>query len=257
MAKRKTPYTKEERFVALDMLAACHNDLDRAAKLAKVDVKALIHWAGGGDEIGSTGDITPPLQLDGRPYPSVELMDPFPNLFVPAPEVTDWIRKTFVATDGALHNPDHGHLAGANVGVLWTNIPGRLRGRTAECPRGGSSWVAQRGQFQLWEWFGCIPDFLITLDAPGAAALDDPSFCALVEHECYHCAQAVDEFGVPRETPDGDPIWRMRPHDVEQFTRVGERYGARAAGLEEMLAALLRGPTVAEAKIEIACGTCR
>ena len=42
--------------------------------------------------------------------------------FVPAPEVWEWALATFVAREGALHNPEHAHLEFAHVGVLWTSI---------------------------------------------------------------------------------------------------------------------------------------
>ena len=53
------------------------------------------------------------------------------------------------------------------------------------------------------------------------------------------------------------PLWTSRPHDVEQFVSVVRMFGARAAGVEEMVEAANRPPMFSEAEIEIACGTCR
>ena len=121
----------------------------------------------------------------------------------------------------------------------------------------GSKWQTARDHFQLLKWFGQVPDFIITLDAPMWLTLDDASACALIEHELYHCSIKLDKEGNPRETPDGDLIFGIRGHDVEQFVAVVERYGAKASHVEKMIEAARRGPTIAQAQISIACGTCR
>jgi hypothetical protein len=76
--------------------------------------------------------------------------------------------------------------------------------------------AAGRAIEQMKDWFGCLPDFLVTVDVV-SGTFDDASFCALVEHELYHCAQATDAFGYPKFHRDsGDPIWGIRGHDVEE-----------------------------------------
>lgn len=111
----------------------------------------------------------------------------------------------------------------------------------------------------LGRWFGELPDFVITIQAHAAMQMDDASFCALVEHELYHCAQALNEYGEPRFRRDGRPIFSMRAHDVEEFVGIVERYGAGAASpnVALMAAAATRRPTVGLASIASACGTCR
>ena len=109
---------------------------------------------------------------------------------------------------------------------------------------------------QIQEWFGDVPDFLITFHAGAAASMDDPSFCALVEHELYHCAQKLDDYGMPKFSQDGSPSFCIRGHDVEEFVGVVARYGADAAGVSAMVDAANAGPTIGRASIAGVCGTC-
>lgn len=74
-------------------------------------------------------------------------------------------------------------------------------------------WQKARAQQQMVEWFGRVPDFLITLAADYCAECSDAEFCALVEHELYHIAQELDGFAFgpwaawPRR-PRGCATWR-------------------------------------------------
>jgi hypothetical protein len=199
-----------------------------------------------------------------RPRPPGELLglDTQPA-FIPAPEVWEWARASFVEQGGPLENPDHAHLAAATVGVVWTNIPNRRQMRgvvgMAESPQPTrSAWGAEAVYLlTLEEWFGEVPDFRITLDAGYSAQADDLSFCALVEHELYHCAQKQGEFG-PKFTKDGTPMFGIRGHDAEEFVGIVRRYGlaGAAGGVRELVAAAARPPEVGVARIAAACGTC-
>lgn len=197
-----------------------------------------------------------------RPFPPAELLEATPTRFIPSPEVEAWARSTFIAETAQLMNPDHAHLDSATIGFLWTNEPNERRGKMilGMCqlmPPSGDKWAAGRAISQIEEWFGDVPDFLITIYAPVAADMDDASFMALVEHELYHAAQATDKFGQPAFSKDtGLPVWAMRGHDVEQFVGVVRRYGADAAMVREMVAAANKGPEIAEARIAAACGNC-
>lgn len=183
--------------------------------------------------------------------------------FGPAPELTDWIFRTFILPGGALTNPEHGHLSHARLGALWATVPCVRRGvravGMAERPEArGHPWVAGRAEFQLEAWFGFVPDFLLTFDAVWWGEVSDATACALVEHELYHCGQARDRFGAPRFTKEGRPVFELRGHDVEEFVGVVRRYGAGAAAgrtAELVQAAALR-PEVAAADIAGACGLC-
>lgn len=201
-----------------------------------------------------------------RPYPPHDLatlsdLDML-DRFVPAPDLLDWIRETFLDEGSPLYNPEHAHLRDADLGVLWTNCDNSKQMRAvigqAELmpPMAMGKWQRARAIQQVEEWFDGMPDFLLTFSAPAAAGMDDASFCALVEHELYHCGTKLDEFGMPKFKQDGTPAFAMRGHDVEEFVGVVARYGAEAAGVSAMVDAAQHGPTIGRASIAGVCGTC-
>lgn len=200
-----------------------------------------------------------------RPRPPAHLVEKLrhPAGFEPAPELEHWARETFTAAGAQLENSEHRHLRLARVGFLWTNVANSRGGSgivgTAEIPSvKGGKWLRGRLEYQLCEWFGDVPDFLVTLDAVYARQVDDAGFCSLVEHELYHCGQARDKYGCPKFRKDGSPVFSMRPHDVEEFVGVVRRYGiAAAAGrTADLVLAANLPPSIAPAQIAAACGAC-
>lgn len=186
-------------------------------------------------------------------------------LFAPAADVTKWVRQTFIDPKSELFNEDHQHLQSAEIDILWTNCYYSRKMRpvagTAEIPKPHSAlsrWAKARHEQQLRAWFRRMPDFLITLYAPYCAEIDDAGWCALIEHELYHCAQALDEFGFPKFTKEGRPRWTMKGHDAEEFVGVVARYGvgAAAGGTGRLVEAARQEPLIARAQIAAACGTC-
>lgn len=196
-----------------------------------------------------------------RPLPPSDLPYTTPT-FVPDQDgLGEWAFSTFINEDAPLCNPDHEHLRSATIGWLWTSAPARNKGREIlgeakmiQPPQ--DRWGKAMSDFQIHEWFGHAPDFLITIAALHATEMDDASFCALIEHELYHCGQAFDAFGTPRFRRDGNPMYAMRGHDCEEFVGVVARYGAAAAGVEDLVIAANQKPTVGLASIAGACGTC-
>lgn len=185
-----------------------------------------------------------------------------PEVFVPAPAFAEWIKETFIGGSGPLANADHAHLLEARIGVLWTNAINIAKQRTilatAEIPQiQAGGWKRARFEWQLRQWFPEPIDFLLTFSGPECAVLDDRSFCALVEHELYHCAQAEDQFGSPKFRRDsGEPMFALRGHDVEEFTGVIRRYGATSADVRALVQAANARPLIDGASIDIACGVC-
>lgn len=201
-----------------------------------------------------------------RPLPPETLFDGMEGeQFIPAPEIIEWARATFIDEGATLENEEHAHLRAANIGALWTNVENAKRGRRvigmAEpgTPQGAMGrWSRARAEFQVMQWFGQLPDFIITLDAHWWMQASDAEACALIEHELYHCAQDRDEFGAPRFSKQtGRPVFAMRGHDIEEFVGVVRRYGASAAGVQAMVDAANVGPQIADVKIAQACGSCR
>lgn len=201
-----------------------------------------------------------------RPAPPEQLAD-LANMeaidrFEPAPELIDWISETFLNEASPLFNPEHAHLQQGRLGALWTNCDNSKQMRSvigqAELmpPMAMGKWQRARAIQQVEDWFDGMPDFLLTFSAPVAATMDDASFCALVEHELYHCGVKMDEFGMPKFKQDGTPAFTMRGHDVEEFVGVVARYGAEAAGVSALVDAARRGPLIGQASIAGVCGTC-
>lgn len=214
-----------------------------------------------GQEAGLTRPRPPGGLLDTR----YESEWPSHVHFVPAPDLVEWFTATFIAEGAPLENDEHAHLRFATISALWTNVANSRAGRgivgQAEMGKnvGGTSsgkWGKARATQQIEEWFGCVPDFILTFDAGYAASCEDAEFCALVEHELCHCGQEFDPFGAPRFTQSGMPAFGLRSHDVEEFVSIVRRYGADAAHVRAMIDASSQAPEVARASIAAACGNC-
>ncbi|MDF7627707.1 putative metallopeptidase [Erwiniaceae bacterium L1_55_4] len=197
-----------------------------------------------------------------RPCPPVEFVREFAPYIklTPATGVHEWVIEQIISEDGVLHNPDHLHLLEADIAFLWAATAFTKQGRTVlgqaeEVMMRAGGWQKARMEQQLYEWFDHKPDFIITLAGDFCSQCSDLEFCALVEHELYHIAQATDEFGAPKFTRDGDPKLCLRGHDVEEFTGVVRRYGA-SADVQELIEAAARPAEVANINIARACGTC-
>lgn len=199
----------------------------------------------------------------GRPRPLKELLSTIGPYFEPAYDLCAWAKATFIVEGAPLANSDHVHLQQASIGMLWTNVANSRHSRMivgqAEIgqPRGSQGkWSKARAEFQITQWFVGIPDFILTFDATYCDRASDAEFCALVEHELYHCGQERDEFNQPKFRKDGSPAYAMRGHDVEEFVGVVRRYGALGKDAREFVRAANSHPEIARAKIASACGTC-
>ena len=199
-----------------------------------------------------------------RPSPPGWLLNAYNDRFAVSPDLHDWARETFIDDGARLENLDHIHLRLANVGFLWTNACNARQGRsivgTAEpgLPSAIGRWPRARAVQQVAEWFGLVPDFIVTLSAPYAEQVGDAEFCSLVEHELYHCAQARDVFGAPKFRKNGKPVFEMRGHDVEEFVGIVRRYGVGAAAGDTLalVEAARSAPEIAASTIAGVCGTC-
>ena len=196
-----------------------------------------------------------------RPTPPEDMIEDTAIRFEPALDLVEWARSTFIDETADLVNEDHAHLRFASIGALWTNVPNGRHGRRiiGQCEMGlppAGKWSRSRIELQLQNWFGEVPDFLLTFDAEYASTCDDAEFCALVEHELYHAGQEQGPFG-PKFRKDGRPAFAMRGHDVEEFVGVVRRYGADASNVRALVDAANRPPEVSRARIGHVCGTCQ
>lgn len=206
-------------------------------------------------------------QFMKRPMPPKTLLDinPFDAVsFEPAQELKEWILNTFIDDEGALHNPDHAHISPWDddlFKVLWASnafikADKVVLGQTEKFAPMAGGWRKLRQEKQMLDWFGCIPDFVITIDAQYASQASDTDFCALIEHELYHLGAKRDEDGNYLISPStGEYKYYLRPHDVEEFYGVVQRYGA-SESVQKMVDLANDGPTIRKANIAHACGTC-
>lgn len=264
----KAQPSQDEIDYALSTLEVFKGNVKSAASFLQMPAKVLQAWASRAEQV-ATRASRETLAAALRPRPPAFMLDADPEdgpIFVPAPEVTAWMLRTFVVRGAALHNPAHEHLEEAKLGVVWTNVFNERQGKfvagTAEMPYGGSGsrWSKARADFQLRQWFGPDRlDFLITLYSGYADECNNASFCSLSEHEMYHCGQKADEDGDPIYTREGGRIFVIKGHDAEEHVGIVERYGveAAAAGVKELVAAASRKPILPAASIAAACGTCR
>ena len=63
---------------------------------------------------------------------------------------------------------------------------------------------------------------------------------ALLDHELCHASVKLDEHGEPVEDERGRVVYRIRKHDLEEFTAIVERYGMYTRDLETFATALDR-----------------
>jgi hypothetical protein len=197
--------------------------------------------------------------------PPASLLEPshlsdFGIRLTPAPEVWEWLQAEILAGTGSIHNEEHAHLIDADIRVLWASAAFIKKGRTVvgqaeQVAFRAGGWQKARMEQQMRDWFGDVPAYIITLAADYCIQCSDADFCALVEHELYHIAQATDKYGQPAFTQDGLPKLEMRGHDVEEFVGVVRRYGASPA-VQELVDAANNPAEVGKMNIARACGTC-
>lgn len=198
-----------------------------------------------------------------RPLPPPAFISEFAPYIriIPAEGVYEWVQEQIISDAGYLHNPDHFHLADADIAFMWASSAFAKKGRSVlgqceEVMMRAGGWQKARMEQQMYEWFGHQPDYIITLAADFCLQCSDLEFCALVEHELYHIAQKTDDFGAPafyRET--GKPKLCLRGHDVEEFIGVVRRYGA-SREVQELIDAASGAAEVAHLDVARACGTC-
>ena len=255
-------FTENDRLLAFSALEVVDGDVVRAAKLSGVPKGVINRWLREEQKRNAPVAEIAPIAA-GRPVaPAYVTTEGAPRQFVPGMDLLAWLLRTFVSSLSPLYNEDHEHLEECRIGVLWTNVPNIKQGRRilAECERPyikGKAWKAGREEYQICQWFGDVPEFILTFDAHYAMECSDAAWCAVCEHELYHCGQRFDEFGSRQfDEETGLPLFTLRAHDIEEFSGVARRYGAVRPDIQDFANALDAGPTITRARIAGACGTC-
>lgn len=189
-----------------------------------------------------------------RLYPP-ESMREYGSRFERDEQLEHYVRTEFTARGGLFWDPEHAHLQTATIGVVWSNARHVVRksekaGAMELLPDPESepkTWAEARRRDYLADVYGGDwPRWEMTLSGVWAWRYDDRQFFGLIDHELCHAGVAKDDFGAPRfSNKTGEPVWALRPHDVETFVGTTARWGAHAAGAAELVAAALREPLFA------------
>lgn len=109
---------------------------------------------------------------ESRPYPPLRFIEdhqltPYIGL-VPANEVQEWMQRQIIDDAGSLFNPDHGHLADADLRFMWASSAFEKKGRhvlgqAEEVAMRAGGWQKARMEQQMHEWFGDVPKFIINM----------------------------------------------------------------------------------------------
>lgn len=131
----------------------------------------------------------------------------------------------------------HSHLRDAKIALAWhagwkADVDGRVV--LGRCKR-ASDLDRQLSEF----------DFVIILNREfwTAPEVTIEQKQALLDHELCHAEVVIDPTSdEPHEDESGRTVYRIRRHDIEEFSEIVERHGCYKKDLEQFAAALLRGP---------------
>lgn len=145
-----------------------------------------------------------------------------------------------------LRMPEHQHLVENEIDLAFIFrcdekiVGGRQVLGTVYEPK------VQGGLRDVFEWMirrllGRLPRFLVVLDAAYWAECGARNRQILVFHELTHCQQKVDRYGELRFDMDGNPVYGLKAHDLEEFTAVVQRYGAWSDDIRAFIRAANEG----------------
>jgi hypothetical protein len=135
----------------------------------------------------------------------------------------------------------HSHLNDARIGMAWRRAlkpdpDGRLV--LGKCKK-ASDLDRELAAF----------DFVILLNQEAWNDLDHSQREALLDHELCHAQVARTKDGDPKMDEKGRIVYRLRKHDIEEFSEVVERHGlykADLAAFAEKCAARRKAPLFAD-----------
>jgi len=206
-----------------------------------------------------------------RPFPPPDLIDQAEEeeaiRLAPASELKEWVMNNWLTLGGELHNPDHDHIAELLhdneefLAFAWASSAAVAKKRMVlgQCEKvmfnvGG--WKKARQEQQMRDWFGFVPQYLITVDAAFCEQASDREFCRLIEHELYHIGVERDEDGeIIYSDMTGLPKHYLASHDVEVFFGETKRWGADES-VKRLLEIAKNAPFVSETNIAACCGNC-
>lgn len=206
-----------------------------------------------------------------RPFPPTELIDQAEQeeaiRLAPAPELKEWVVKNWLTIGGELHNPDHDHIAELLhdneefLAFAWASSAAVAKKRMVlgQCEKvmfNQGGWKKARQEQQMRDWFGFVPQYLITIDATYCEQANDRDFCRLIEHELYHIGVERDEDGeVIYSDHTGLPKHYLAGHDVEVFFGEIRQHGVDSS-VQRLLEIAKNAQFASETNIAACCGNC-
>ncbi|WP_180089421.1 putative metallopeptidase [Acinetobacter sp. YH12219] len=206
-----------------------------------------------------------------RPFPPTELLDQAEEedaiRLAPAQELLAWVKDNYLTMGGQLHNPDHDHIAELLhdneefLAFAWASSAAMAKKRMVlgQCEKvmfNQGGWKKARQEQQMRDWFGFVPQYLITIDAAFCEQTSDREFCRLIEHELYHIGVERDEDGeIIYSDVTGLPKHYLAGHDVEVFFGEIRQHGIDSS-VQRLLDIAKNAPFVSETSIAACCGNC-
>ncbi|MCL6237026.1 hypothetical protein M5F66_01490 [Acinetobacter sp. ANC 5033] len=206
-----------------------------------------------------------------RPFPPTELLDQAEEedaiRLAPAHELLAWVKDNYLTMGGQLHNPDHDHIAELIhdneefLAFAWASSAAMAKKRMVlgQCEKvmfNQGGWKKARQEQQMRDWFGFVPQYLITIDAAFCEQTSDREFCRLIEHELYHIGVERDEDGeIIYSDMTGLPKHYLAGHDVEVFFGEIRQHGIDSS-VQRLLDIAKNAPFVSETNIAVCCGNC-
>ena len=211
------------------------------------------------------------MEKQFRPFPPTELIDQAEQeeaiRLAPAPELKEWVVKNWLTVGGELHNPDHDHIAELLhdneefLAFAWASSAAVSKKRMVlgQCEKvmfNQGGWKKARQEQQMRDWYGFVPQYLITIDATYCEQASDRDFCRLIEHELYHIGVERDEDGeVIYSDHTGLPKHYLAGHDVEVFFGEIRQHGVDSS-VQRLLEIAKNAPFASETNIAACCGNC-
>ena len=206
-----------------------------------------------------------------RPFPPTDLIDQAEEedaiRLAPAQELLAWVKDKYLTIGGQLHNPDHDHIAELIhdneefLAFAWASSAAMAKKRMVlgQCEKvmfNQGGWKKARQEQQMRDWFGFVPQYLITIDAAFCEQTSDREFCRLIEHELYHIGVERDEDGeIIYSDMTGLPKHYLAGHDVEVFFGEIRQHGIDSS-VQRLLDIAKNAPFVSETNIAACCGNC-
>lgn len=206
-----------------------------------------------------------------RPFPPTDLIDQAEEedaiRLAPAPDLKAWVKDNYLTMGGQLHNPDHDHIAELLhdneefLAFAWASSAAMAKKRMVlgQCEKvmfNQGGWKKARQEQQMRDWFGFVPQYLITIDAAFCEQTSDREFCRLIEHELYHIGVERDEDGeIIYSDMTGLPKHYLAGHDVEVFFGEIRQHGIDSS-VQRLLDIAKNAPFVSETNIAACCGNC-